>query len=103
MEERTAKRIIIEYEDGTIEEIEKGFVARLSENDETITANFSLAGVAGKDLKLLVLSVLELAQKLGLFKEEGRCTWPYTDPCPKDLGKQDSCPGCRWWRETEVQ
>ncbi len=72
MEERTAKRIVIEYEDASTREISKGFVAQFTENegDDTITSTFDMVGMSGKDLEMMVLSVMELGMKLGLFGKE---------------------------------
>lgn len=72
MEERTAKRIVIEYEDAPTREISKGFVAQFVENedDDTVTTTFDMVGMSGKDLELLVFSVIELGAKLGLFGKE---------------------------------
>ena len=72
MEERTAKRIVIEYEGAPTREITKGFVAQFTENeeDDTITSTFDMVGMSGKDLEMLVLSVMELGMKLGLFGKE---------------------------------
>ena len=72
MEERTAKRIVIEYEGAPTREISKGFVAQFTENeeDDTITSTFDMVGKSGKDLEMLVLSVMELGMKLGLFGKE---------------------------------
>lgn len=70
MEERTAKCIRIEYEDGTTEDITKGFAARYSESDGKGTSTFDMVGMSGKDLEMLVFSVIELGAKLGLFGKE---------------------------------
>ena len=70
MEERTAKCIHIEYEDGTVDEVAKGFAARYSECDGKGTSTFDLVGMSGRDLKMLVLSVIELGVELGFFREE---------------------------------
>ncbi len=70
MEERTAKRIVIEYEDAPAREIPKGFVAQFTENDDTVTSTFDMVGMSGKDLEMLVLSVIELGAKLGFFGKE---------------------------------
>lgn len=71
MEERTAKRIVIEYEDAPTREIAKGFVAQFTENDDdTVTSTFDMVGMSGKDLELLVYSIIELGMKLGLFGKE---------------------------------
>ena len=71
MEGRTARRISIEYEDAPTREISKGFVAQFTENDDdSVTAAFDMVGMGGKDLEMLVLSVIELGAKLGLFGKE---------------------------------
>ncbi len=72
MEERTAKRIVIEYEDAPTREISKGFVAQFTENeeDDTITSTFDMVGMSGKDLEMMVLSIIQLGMKLGLFGKE---------------------------------
>lgn len=72
MEERTAKRIVIEYENAPAREISKGFVAQFTENkeDDSVTSTFDMVGMSGKDLEMLVFSVIELGMKLGLFGKE---------------------------------
>ena len=72
MEERTAKRIVIEYEGAPTREIFKGFVAQFTENegDDTITSTFDMVGMSGRDLEMMVFSVMELGMKLGLFGKE---------------------------------
>lgn len=72
MEERTVYRIVIEYEDAPTREISKGFVAQFTENDgdDAVTATFDMVGMSGKDLEILVFSVIELGVKLGFFGKE---------------------------------
>ncbi|MGN1113471.1 MAG: hypothetical protein ACI4RP_09720 [Acutalibacteraceae bacterium] len=72
MDEREVKKISVEYDNGEIEEITKGFIAGFSNIDEvagTVRVIFQMCDITGEDLEMIVCSVAELADKLGMFKE----------------------------------
>lgn len=70
MDEKNAKRILVEFEDGSTKEITKGFVGSFTDGDsDTVTSTFDLVGMSGKDLMMMVMSIIQLGDKLGLFKE----------------------------------
>lgn len=60
--------------DRYLTEIKKGFVAEIIEGKEAATITFHMAGMGGKDLTLLVSSVIQLGDRLGLFNgmEDGK-------------------------------
>ena len=70
--EKTAKRIVIEFDDGTEKVLEKG--ACISFNTESddyddMTVSFDFINFAGSELEMLVRAVLEVGIKLGMFDE----------------------------------
>lgn len=68
-EEKTVRKIMVEYEDGSISTIEKGLLARYDEDGgETATVTFEMVGMAGKDLLMVVFSMMQLGERLGFFK-----------------------------------
>lgn len=69
-EDKTVKRITVEYESGETRTIEKGLLARYKDDDgETATVTFDMVGVAGKDLLMVVMSMVQLGERLGFFKD----------------------------------
>lgn len=74
MDEKSLEKIKLQFEGGEETEIKKGFVAEIIEGKEAATITFHMAGMGGKDLTLLVLSVIQLGDRLGLFNgmEDGK-------------------------------
>lgn len=68
-EEKDIKKIIIEYDDGSKEEIEKAFVGIYNEDDISgeVNVTFKFSKFSGKDLYLFVSSAIELGKKMGFF------------------------------------
>lgn len=72
MKKKNIKKITVEYDNGEISEITKGFIAGFSdidESEETVKVTFEMCNIAGKDLEMIILSVLNLAGKLGMLNE----------------------------------
>lgn len=72
IEENRIKKITVEYDNGEKTEITKGFIAGFTDVDEaeeTAKVTFEMCNIAGKDLKMIILSVLNLADKLGMLNE----------------------------------
>ena len=70
--ESVAKHIIVEYEDGTAKELDKGLVFRFEDEDEdTDTAHITaeLVGMTGRDLYTVVSAAVELGIKIGMFND----------------------------------
>lgn len=70
--EAAAKRIVVEYEDGTAKELEKGLVFRFEDEDEdTDTAHITaeLVGMTGRDLYTVVGAAVDLGVRLGMFND----------------------------------
>ena len=74
MDEKDIEKIKLQFEDGEETEIKKGFVAEIIEGKEAATITFHMAGMGGKDLTLLVSSVIQLGDRIGLFNgmEDGK-------------------------------
>lgn len=65
-----AKRITVEYEDGSVEELDKGLVFRFEDEDEdtdTALITAELVNMTGRDLYTVVSASVELGVKLGMF------------------------------------
>lgn len=60
-----AKRITVEYEDGSIKELDKGLVFHFEDETEGIIAE--LINMGGRDLYTVVSAAMELGAKLGMF------------------------------------
>lgn len=70
-EEATAKRIVVEYEDGTVKELEKGLVFRFeNEDSDTVNITAEMVSMSGKDLYTVVGAALELGMRLGMFDDK---------------------------------
>lgn len=72
LEDKNIKKITVEYDNGESTEITKGFIAGFSdvnEAEETVNVTFEMCNIKGKDLEMIILSVLNLADKLGMLNE----------------------------------
>lgn len=68
-EEREVKRIVLEYNDGSTEIIEKGLATRFIEHENgEVTASFDMVSIGGQDLYMVVMAMLELGNRMGFFK-----------------------------------
>lgn len=68
-EAANVKRIIVEREDGTSEVITRGLIADYSETPdaEEGEVKFDLCGLTGRDIGMIVMTMLELGARLGMF------------------------------------
>ena len=68
--EKAVKKITLEYEDGSVEELEKGLVWRFDPLDDgdTVKITAELLNMTGRDLYTVVGAAIEMGQKLGMFK-----------------------------------
>lgn len=63
-----AKRITVEYEDGSIKDLNKGLVFHFEdETEETARIIAELINMGGRDLYTVVSAAMELGAKLGMF------------------------------------
>lgn len=72
LEDKNIKKITVEYDNGETTEITKGFIAGFSdvnEAEETVNVTFEMCNIEGKDLEMIILSVIKLADKLGMLNE----------------------------------
>lgn len=72
--ERSAVKIIVTYDDGSVEELDKGLAFRFEDNEDDpdvahITAE--LVNMTGRDLYTVVGAAVELGVKLGMFNGAG--------------------------------
>lgn len=67
--EPSVSKITLEYDDGSIREIEKGFICDIKPNKEdvSLSTTFDLVNVSGQELKLIVAAVMEFGMRLGMF------------------------------------
>lgn len=65
-EEATPKKIVVEYEDGTVKDLGKGLVLRIEEDTANLTAKVTaeLVGMSGRDLYTVVEAALGLGMRL---------------------------------------
>lgn len=73
MKERNVKNIVINYDNGESEVLDKGFAVNLESTDDSEKTEIQcrMCNMRGCDLELVVSSVLALADKLGMFSERG--------------------------------
>ena len=67
--EKSVKKITLEYEDGTVEELEKGLVwhfVPLNDGD-TVEITAELLNMTGRDLYTVVGAAIEMGRRLGMF------------------------------------
>lgn len=69
--EKTIDKITLHYDDGTERTVNKGFICGFvtDEIEGTTTSNMYMVNVSGAELETVVLLVLELGMKLGMFNE----------------------------------
>lgn len=68
--EKEIKEIVVYYDDGTEETINKGFIGNMKENDGNIDMVFTMCHISGKDLENIVWGILQLGDKLGMFDDQ---------------------------------
>ena len=70
--DKTIKKITLHFDDGSERTINKGFICGFvqDEIEGTVQSNMHLVNVNGSELETVVLLVLELASKLGMFNGE---------------------------------
>lgn len=72
VKESNARRIVVEYEDGTVRELEKGcaFIFDAGDEDTDMHITAEMIGMTGSDLYTLVSAAVNLGYKIGMFNEE---------------------------------
>lgn len=70
MNERTIEKIFVHYENGEVKEVEKGAVISFGIDEENYEYSvvFDMLKISGQDLQQLVMSVLELGNRIGMFE-----------------------------------
>lgn len=71
--EAAAKRVVVEYEDGSVRELDKGLVWRFEgdEDSDQVQITAELVNMTGRDLYTVVEEALELGMRLGMFNGLG--------------------------------
>lgn len=71
--EAAAKRVVVEYEDGSVKELDKGLVWRFEgdEDSDQVQITAELVNMTGRDLYTVVEAALELGMRLGMFNGLG--------------------------------
>lgn len=69
--EKSIEKVVITYDNGEQREITKGVVIGFNHNEaeDTESVTFDMLDIRGKDLKIIVLSVLGFADDLGILDE----------------------------------
>ncbi len=68
--EKDIQKIVIHYEDGTEETINKGFIGSVKENDGNIDMVFHMCHIPGRNLENIIWGILQLGDKLGMFDDQ---------------------------------
>jgi|GEM_PF-4816258 len=70
MEDKAVRRIKLTFNDGTKDTLKKGFVASFQDDEEGyMNCVFSMVGINARELKLIVMSVMTLSERVGLTKQ----------------------------------
>lgn len=71
-EEKTIKKITLHLSDGSTKTVNKGFICGFvkDEIEGTVQSNMYLVNVSGEELETVVLLVLKLGAKLGMFNDQ---------------------------------
>ena len=75
MDNRNITSIVINYDNGEIETLNKGVVVGFDEIDneeETIKVRYRMCDIKGNELATVVESIIALGNKLGMFDNGGR-------------------------------
>lgn len=67
--EKKINKITIEYNDGNKEEITKGFIASVSDEDKdgNVDIGFNMYDISGEEVYLIIRSMIELGRELDMF------------------------------------
>ena len=67
--EKKITKITIEYDDGNKEEITKGFIASVSDEDKdgNVDIGFNMYDISGEEVYLIIRSMIELGRELDMF------------------------------------
>lgn len=69
-----ARRIVVEYDDGSTRELEKGAVWHFEKDESepnTMRITAELINISAKELRLIVDGAIELGARMGLFGDIG--------------------------------
>lgn len=69
----SAIKITVTYDDGSVEELEKGLAFRFEDNEDTpeeVRVTAEMVNMTGGDLYTVVAAAVKLGMKLGMFGEE---------------------------------
>ncbi len=63
-------KIIVEYDNGSTENIDKGVLSIIEEGEETIAMNMKCIKMSGQDMHTFFDLVFQMAVKIGYFDED---------------------------------
>lgn len=76
MDNRNITSIVVNYDNGEIETLNKGVVVGFDEIDneekKTIKVSYRMCDIKGNELAIVVKSIIALGNKLGMFDNGGR-------------------------------
>nr|DAI59643.1 MAG TPA: hypothetical protein [Caudoviricetes sp.] len=76
MDNRNITSIVINYDNGEIETLNKGVVVGYDEIDneekKTVKVSYRMCDIKGNELAMVVKSIISLGNKLGMFDNWGR-------------------------------
>lgn len=69
--DKTAVKITVTYDDGSVKELEKGLVFHLEEKpaEDQVQITADMVALSGQDLFTIVTAAVDLGMKLGMFGE----------------------------------
>ena len=72
-QEKSAVKITVTYDDGTVKDLEKGLVWFVTEipGTEQVEITAEMIAMSGKDLYTVVSAAIEMGAKLGMFNGLG--------------------------------
>lgn len=74
MDNRNITSIVVNYDNGEIETLNKGVIVGIDEinkEEETIKVRYRMCDIKGNELAMVVESIIALGNKLGMFDNGG--------------------------------
>ncbi len=68
-DQKTAVKIAVHYNDGSVEELDKGLVFRIDNKEDHAEITADLVNMKGNDLSTIVSAAIELGARLNMFDD----------------------------------
>lgn len=68
-DQKTAVKIAVHYDDGSVEELDTGLVFRINKKEDHAEITADLVNMRGNDLPLIVSAAIELGDRLHMFDD----------------------------------